>query len=242
MTYKAILAFRRQLVVFAIAMVAYQLLFSWTIDTATSNPLALLTLGGPAYYVVTLAIVCGVNLSLERSETGRSSLLFPISRARMALTTFAVDGFGLAIAYAIACVLTLGASLLIHGSAFTLRGGGFVQCVVLPLAAIAAFYGFVALVSVAVGRGRYTALIVPIVCILLFMATATDVPGHQNFAWLNIVNPLLYLGLASEIVLGRVHSLDIYSKLTLEDIAAILGAIALVSLTLATILFRRART
>ena len=244
MTYKAVLSIRRQLVVFAIAMIAYHLIFAYAqIDTASkTNVLAQLTLGGPTYFAALLAIACGANLSLERSETGRTSLLFPISRVRMALATFAVDGVGLTLAYAFACVLGIGVSLARHGPTFTLRGGSLLACIVLPLAAIAAFYGVVALVSVVVGHGRYSALVVALVCILLFMFTASDVPASKTFAWLNIVNPLLYLSLASEILLGHVHNLDIYARLSLKDIASILGVIALVSLTSATLIFRRART
>ena len=244
MTYKAVLSMRRQLVVFVIAMIAYHVFFWWTeLDTAArTNPLAQLTLGGPAYFTALLAIACGANIALERSETGRTSLLFPISRIHMALATFTVDGLGLAFAYAIACVLDIGVSLAFHGSAFTLHGGGIFACIVLPLAAIAAFYGVVALVSVVVGHGRYAAIVVAFGCILLFMFTASDVPGYRAFAWLNIVNPLLYLSLASEIVLGRVHNLAIYDRLSLEEIAASLVTIALVSLISATLIFRRART
>jgi hypothetical protein len=244
MTYKAVLSIRRQLVVFAIAMIAYHLIFFAYAQIGTApntNVLAQLTLGGPAYLTALLAVACGANLSLERSETGRTSLLFPISRVRMALATFAVDGVGLTLAYAYACVLGIGVSLALHGPTFTLRGGSLLACIVLPLAAIAAFYGVVALVSVVVGHGRYSALAVAFVCILLFMFTDSDVPGYKIFAWLNIVNPLLYLSLASELVLGHVHKLDIYTRLSLKDIAKILGVIAVVSLTSANLIFRRAR-
>lgn len=244
MTYKAALSIRRQLVIFAIAMLVYHILFAYAqIDTAaTTNVLVQLTLGGPAYFTVLLAIACGANLSLERSETGRVSLLFPISRIRMALATFAVDGVGLAIAYAYACALAIGVSLVTHGPSFTLRGGSLVACIVLPLAAIAAFYGIVALASVIAGHGRYVAPVVAAICIVLFMFTAQDVPMHGFTQWLNILNPLLYLALASEILLGRVHSLgDFYAHLSLGEITAILATIALVSLTSATLIFRRTR-
>lgn len=244
MTYKAVLAIRRQLIVFAIGMLVYHILFAYAqIDVAaTTNVLVQLTLGGPAYFTALLAIVCGVNLSLERSETGGVSLLFPISRVRMALTTFAVDGVGLLLAYAYACALAIGASLVTHGPTFTLRGGSLVGCIVLPLAAIAAFYGVVVAVSTLARGGRYLAPVVAVGCILLFMLTAEDVPIRHSIQWLNIVNPLLYLSLASELLLGRVHDLNaFYVNRSLGEITSILATIALVSLTFATLVFRRAR-
>ncbi len=244
MTYKAMLSMRRQLVIFAIVMVVYHLIFSFGFATgpspASPHMLTEMTLGGPTYFVCFFALICGANLGLERSRYGSVAMLFPITRTRHFVATIAVDIAGLSIAYLIAFALELGSFVLLNGF-HALRGGSFLTCVVIPFASFIALYGFSALASVLIGHGRIVGPTLAALCFLAMMLTAPDVPGHAAFQLLNLVNPVIYLYLASETALGPPPVLDLYRSITMPEIAAILIALGLISivLTMTSFVFRR---
>ena len=245
MTYKATLSMRRQLVVFTIAMVAYHVIFTigMAVMAEPSSPhvLTQLTLGGPTYFVSVLALVCGANLGRERSQYAPVALLFPLSRIRQALITFAVDIGGLAVAYTIACALDIGAFAIVHVVS-SLHGGSLLGCVIIPAASIVALYGLSALLSVAVGFGRVVGPTLAVICFIALMLTAPDVPAHRIFQWFNLVNPVIYLYLASMQLLGPPPMLELYRGISLPTIATALTGLALSYLSIAVLLFRRVRS
>ena len=240
MTYKVRLSMRRQLTIFAIAMLVYHLIFTFLFATGaeptSAHMLTEMTLGGPTYFVCFFALVCGANLGLERSRYGSAAMLFPITRTRHCLDSIAVDVAGLANAYLIAVALELGSFVLVNGF-HTLHGGSFVTCVVIPFGSFIALYGLSAFASITIGHGRIVGPSLAAGLFLALMLTAPDVPGHATFQVLDAVNPVLYLYLASETALGPPPVLDLYRTITMPEIAAILLTMSLVTLILTTASF-----
>lgn len=242
MTYKALLSMRRQLVVFAIAMVAYHIVFTFGMGAVTeptdAHALVAYTLGGPADFVCFFALICGANIGLERHQHARVTRLLPLSQLRLALATFTVDIIGLVVAYAFSCALGIAAVCVLRG-VHALHGGSILGCVVIPIASIVALYGASALLSVLLGHGRFVGPTIALLTFLGLMFTAPDVPAHTAFQWLNIVNPVLYLYLATVKLLGPQPALAFYRNLSIPEIATIVTVMAVASVTLSTFVFSR---
>jgi hypothetical protein len=249
MWYKEALAMRRALVVFAIVVAVLGALNAWGAGDSGGIYLSQ-ALDVACFAAIVLALVVGTHLGSERGAQARLALLRPVPRERYAWTIFVVDMVALVVAYGLGVLFIAGTYEAAHGFApMDFHGVTATTAVLLPLAAIFAFYGLTALCAVAARGALAVSLLVGPVCLVVWVGGAIyRWPAAQAFRLVCIVNPLMYLASAIARIEDAAHPTPgstasgggFYAALPVGVDCAMLLAIAAIALLIATFLWKRA--
>jgi hypothetical protein len=249
MWFRETLAMRRVLIVYTIVIAAIAALNAWGAGDAGGIYFTQATLGAAGVSASVLAIFVGNRLGRERGKMATSALLRPISREGYAWTIFAVDSATLVLAYTIAATLIVGTYQAAHGfPPLDLRGASLLTCVILPLGGVFAFYGLMTVCSVLTRGSRFVAILVGPLTWILYLAANVQVHAiARPFQLVGIINPTMYLMAAIANVEASAHpgtmklqETGVFGVLPLSLDATILYSIALSSLLLATLSWKRA--
>jgi hypothetical protein len=121
--------------------------------------------------------------------------------------------------------------------------------VILPLAAIFAFYGLTAACSVATRAALATSILVGPICLAVWVGAEIYAwPAATFFRIISFVNPAIYLAAAIAKIERTAHPAtispatggDLYARLPVGADSAMLVGIALVALVIAALLWKRA--
>jgi hypothetical protein len=246
--YKEVLGVRRSLLVYVIVVALVGVFNAWGAGDSGGIILSQ-ALEVSCFAAIVLALVVGTSLGRELSTQARSALMRPTSRERYAWTIFAVDLAAATIAYVAAAVIVVGTFQAAHGFAsMDLRGVTPLSAIVLPLAAIFAFYGVTAACALATRGAVVTAVLLgPTLLALWVGAEIYKWPAAAFFRVFSLANPLIYLAAAITRIEHDAHpdlapgiGTSSYAVLSVSTDATILLVIAIVTLALATFLWRRA--
>jgi hypothetical protein len=249
MWYKEALAMRRALIVYAIVVVVIAALNAWGAGDSGGIYVSQAFDAG-SFFGIILALVVGTSLGSERGAQARSALLRPASRERYAWTVFAVDLLALAVAYLLGTGIFTGAYQAAHGfPPMDLSGVTVMTAVILPLAAIFAFYGLASACAVATRAAPASSILVGPICLALWVGAEIYAwPAARIFRVLCFANPLMYVAAAVARIERVAHPAtiaaasggDFYAALPVAADAGVLLAIAAVALLVATFLWKRA--
>lgn len=248
MWYKEALAVRRALIVFGLVVAALGVFNAWGAGD-TGGIYMSQAVFAATLVTCMLALIVGASLGRERATLARSALLRPIAREAYAWTVFAVDVAALLVAYAVSLFLIAGTYELAHGlAAMDMRGITPMTLLILPFGAIVATYGITEVCGITSrGNATVTVAIGPVFIALWLGAAVYGWGVARLFQVLCLLNPLMYLATAFEHVElyahpGTVGSLrnGVYDALPVSADTTILLAIALASLIVATLAWKRA--
>ena len=247
MWYKEFLAVRRPLAAYAIVIALVSVFNAWGAGDnggiILSQAIAVST-GATSI----LALVLGTHLENERTKSGRSALLRPISRAGYAVTVFTVDAIALAVAYTGTVLLIAGIyEAAHHFAAVDTRGVSLLNSLALPVGAIAAWYAISTACGVGFRSKAANVLVGPISLALWCGAAVYTWHAAAVFRLLCIVNPIAYFIAA----VGRIEQTahpgmvgqaggGFYNALPIGTDTAVLFLLAAAGFVLATLAWKRA--